>query len=74
MPLLGITGIGGLNLQVYVGDMAKADIEPMNVGQQRETRQPDTTGKLPEEPIASPQAKSGPVIPSNHRGLVTQEN
>ena len=34
MPLLEITGIGGLSLQVYVGGVAKADIGQMNVDQQ----------------------------------------
>ena len=34
MPLLEITGIGGLSLQVYVGGVAKADIGRMNVDQQ----------------------------------------
>ena len=35
MPLLGMTGIGGLSLQVYVGGVAKANIGSMNVGQQK---------------------------------------
>ena len=34
MPLLGITGIGGLSLQVYVGDVERADIGRINVDQQ----------------------------------------
>ena len=34
MPLLGITGIGGLSLQVYVGDVERAGIGLMSVGQQ----------------------------------------
>ena len=37
----------------------------------RQTRQPDTIRKLPEGPLADPQAKSGPVIPSNRGGHVT---
>ena len=36
----------------------------------RQTRQPDTTGKLLEGPLAGPQVKSGPVIPS-HCGHVS---
>ena len=35
MSSLGMAGIGGLSLQVYIGSVAKADIEPMNVGQQK---------------------------------------
>ena len=38
---------------------------------ERQTRQPDTIGKLPEGPLTGPQAKSGPVIPSNREGHVT---
>ena len=34
MPLLEITGTGGFRLQVYVGDVEKADTEQMNVDQQ----------------------------------------
>ena len=34
MPLLGITGIGGLSLQVYVGDVERAGIGQMSVDQQ----------------------------------------
>ena len=34
MPLLGITGIGGLSLQVYVGDVERENIGRMSVGQQ----------------------------------------
>ena len=37
----------------------------------RQTRQPNTTGKLPEGSLAGPQAKSDPVIPSNRGGDVT---
>ena len=33
MPALGMTEIGGLSLQVYVGGATKVDIGPMNVGQ-----------------------------------------
>ena len=32
---LGMARIGRLSLQVYVGGVAKADIGPMNVGQQK---------------------------------------
>lgn len=38
MPLLGITGIGGLSLQVYVGDVERAGIGRMSVGQQEINR------------------------------------
>ena len=34
MSPLGMAGIGGLSLLVYVGGVAKADIGLMNVGQQ----------------------------------------
>ena len=38
----------------------------------RQTRQPDTIGKLPEgRHLTGPQAKSGPVIPRNCGGHVT---
>ena len=32
----------------------------------RQTRQPETIGKLLEGPLTGPQAQSGPVFPSNH--------
>ena len=38
MPLLGITGIGGLSLQVYVGEVGRTGIERMSVGQQEINR------------------------------------
>ena len=38
MPLLGITGIGGLSLQVYVGDVERAGIVRMSIGQQEINR------------------------------------
>ena len=38
MPLLGITGIGGLSLHVYVGDVERAGIGRMSVGQQEINR------------------------------------
>ena len=38
--------IGNLDLQVYVGGMVKDDTGPMNAGQKRQTRQPDTIRKL----------------------------
>ena len=34
MPLLGMTGKGGLSLQVYVGDVEKTGIGRMSVNQQ----------------------------------------
>ena len=34
MPLLGITGIGGLSLQVYVGDVERENTGRVSVGQQ----------------------------------------
>ena len=37
----------------------------------RQTRQPKTIGKFSEGPLAGPQAKSGPVIPSKRGGHVT---
>ena len=33
MSLLGMAGIGGLGLQVFVGVVMKVDTETMNVGQ-----------------------------------------
>ena len=36
----------------------------------RQTRQPDTIGKLLEGPLAGPQTKSGPIIPSYNRECV----
>ena len=38
MPLLGITGIGGLSLQVYVGDVERENTGRMSVGQQEINR------------------------------------
>ena len=35
MTLLEMTEIGGLSLQAYAGGVAKADIGPMNLGQQK---------------------------------------
>ena len=37
----------------------------------RQTRQSNTIGKLPEGPLVGPQAKCSLVIPSNHGGHVT---
>ena len=65
--------IGDLSLQVYVEVLAKDGIGPMN-GDQQQSRQCDAIRKLLEGSLAVSQAKSDPVVPSNHGGHVTPGN
>ena len=59
-----MTKVGDLSLQVYVGDAVRLTLVQRMQVNNRQTRQPDTIGKLLEGPLTGPQAKSGPVIPS----------
>ena len=69
---LGMAKIGELSLHIHVEGVAKADIESMNTKQtKRQTRQPDTIGKLLEWPLTGPKAKGCPVIPSHCGGHVS---
>lgn len=65
MPLLKITGTGGLSLQVYAGGVAKPDIEPLNVGQQEIDKTTQYNWEIPcWASLIGPHSKCGPVIPN----------
>ena len=69
MPLLGITGIGGLSFQVYVGDVERAGIGRISVGQQEMNRvtrcyRGNSIGGLSKAPMANV-VQSFPITAEN---------
>ena len=65
MCLLGMAEIGGLSLQVYVGGVAKVDIQPMNIGQRQIDKATRYHQKMPwGRPLTGPHDECGTVTPS----------